>query len=69
MEKNKSLIVELDEAKRTFIEFIQTLQSRGIPCYLIDMALSDVFAQVKNVARAELDAAKKSQDGDNKDEQ
>jgi hypothetical protein len=69
MEKNRPLIVELDEAKTAFIEFIQTLQSRGIPCYLIDMALADVFAQVKNVARAELDAARKSQEEDNKDEQ
>lgn len=60
----KPLIVELDDAKNEFAQFVQTLQNRGLPCYLIEMALSPVMVQVHNIARAELEAAK--QTGENK---
>lgn len=60
----KPLIVELDDAKNEFMQFVQTLQNRGLPCYLIELALSPIMAQVHNVAKAELEAAKQ-QTGNN----
>jgi hypothetical protein len=56
--KTKPLILELEDAKKTFVQFINTLQQQGLPCYLIEMALSDVFAQLKNGANAELTMAR-----------
>lgn len=62
--QTKSLIVELENAKMNFTQFINSLQQKGIPCYLIDMTLSDVYAQLKNSAKAELAMARKqAEDG------
>ena len=58
-QKTKPLIVELEDAKAEFVQFINTLQHRGLPCYLIEMAISDVYAQLKKGASAELEAARK----------
>lgn len=58
-EKQKPLILELEDAKTEFIQFVQTLQDRGLPCYCIEMALSPVWTQIKTVAKQELDAARK----------
>lgn len=58
-QKTKPLIVELEDAKNEFVQFINALQHRGLPCYLIEMAISDVYAQLKKGASAELEAARK----------
>lgn len=58
-QKTKPLIVEIEDAKAEFIQFINTLQKRGLPCYLIEMALSDVYAQLKSGANTELAMARK----------
>lgn len=60
----KPLIVELEDAKNEFMQFVQDLQNRGLPCYLIELALSPIITQVHNIARAELEAAR--QTGENK---
>lgn len=56
--KTKPLIVELEDAKMAFVQFINNLQQQGLPCYLIEMTLSDVYAQLRNRADAELAAAR-----------
>ena len=58
-EKKKPFILELEDAKTEFIQLIQTLQGRGLSCYCIEMALSDVWSQVKSVAKQELEVARK----------
>jgi hypothetical protein len=56
--KNKPLIVELEDAKAAFIQLVNTLQQKGLPCYLIEMALSPAFAQLQSGAHAELKMAR-----------
>jgi hypothetical protein len=57
-QKTKPLIVELEDAKNEFVQFINTLQHRGLPCYLIEMVISDVYAQLKSGANTELAMAR-----------
>jgi hypothetical protein len=58
-ENKKPLILELDDAKKEFIQFINDLQGRGLPCYLIEMVMSDALVQIHNVAKNELEMARK----------
>lgn len=58
-ENKKPLILELDDAKKEFVKFINDLQGRGLPCYLIEMVMSDALMQIHNVAKTELDMARK----------
>lgn len=55
----RPLILELDDAKKEFATFVNGLQQRGLPCYLIEMILSDGLAQIRSIANLELEAAKK----------
>ena len=52
--EQKSIILELEEAKASFIQMINAFQQRGFPLYLIDMALSGIYAQLKEGAKAEI---------------
>lgn len=56
--KQKPLIIELEDAKTEFVQFIKSLQDRGLSCYLIEMALAGTWAQIGSVAKMELDMAK-----------
>lgn len=55
----KPLIIELEDAQTEFLQLIHKLQQNGVPCYLIDMALWNIYQQVKNVAKDELQSARK----------
>jgi hypothetical protein len=56
--KTKPLIVELEDARAAFVQFINTLQQSGMSCYLIEMALSDTLMQLHNRSSAELALAR-----------
>jgi hypothetical protein len=62
MEENriqKPLILEIDEAKSEIIQVINNaIQVRKLPCYIVDMILSEVVSQVKDVAKQEMAMAK-----------
>ena len=62
MEENKiqkPFILEMDEAKAEIIQVINNaIQVRGLPCYMLDMILSEVGAQVKEGAKQELAMAR-----------
>lgn len=57
--KTKPLILELEDVKTTFIQFVNDLRQKGLPCYLIEMALAEPLMQLQNVAKAELATARK----------
>ena len=52
--KQKPIILELEEAKISFVQLINTLHENGLPLYLIDMALSGVYTQLKEGAKSEI---------------
>lgn len=54
-EKQKPLILEMDEARAEIIQVInKAVQVHKLPCYLIDMILSEVSTQIKEGAKQEL---------------
>lgn len=62
MEENKiqkPFILEMDESKLEIIQVINNaIQVRKLPCYLLDMILSEVSAQIKEGAKQELAMAR-----------
>lgn len=59
-EKQKPFILEVEEAKLEIIQVINNaIQVHNLPCYLVDMILSDISAQIKEGAKNELAMAKK----------
>lgn len=62
MEENKiqkPLILEIEEAKADIIQVINNaIQVRKLPCYLIDMILTEVGAQIKEGTKQEVAMAK-----------
>jgi hypothetical protein len=63
MEENKEiqkpLILEIDEAKTEIIQAINgAMQVHKLPCYIVDMILSDIYAQIKEGVKNELAMAR-----------
>ena len=72
MEENKiqkPLILEMDEAKKEIIQVINNaIQVRKLPCYLLDMILSEIGAQIKEGAEQELAMARQQVEIENDEE-
>ena len=51
----RPLILEIEDAKTELVQCINDILNRGIPCYIVEMILSDLYAQIKSAATAELD--------------
>lgn len=68
-EKHKPFILELDEAKLEIIQVINNaIQVRKLPCYLIDMILSEISTQIKEGAKNELTMLKQQMATQNDEE-
>ena len=58
---NKPFVIEMDETKRDLVSVVDAaIQIRKIPCYVLEMLLSDVLSQVHDVAQREREFAKQS---------
>jgi hypothetical protein len=58
-EIKKPLILEIDEAKTEIIQCINNvMQVHKLPCYIVDMILSDVGTQIKDGVKSELAMAR-----------
>lgn len=62
MEENKiqkPFILEMEEVKLEMVQVInKAIQVHNLPCYMIDMILSEISAQIKEGAKNELEMAK-----------
>lgn len=57
--EQKSIILEMDEAKQELIQCVNDLLRRhGLSCYLIEPMFAELYAQIKATARNELARAK-----------
>ena len=57
--KRKSIILEIDEAKGELVYAINNIMEiHNLPCYVMDMLLSDIYVQIKEGAKNELAMAK-----------
>ena len=54
---SRPIILEIEEAKTRIIQEINAAIQKGIPCYLLKNALDSVFSQLRDGAKAELEAA------------
>lgn len=60
----KPLVIELNEAKIELTQSINNvLRQRKLPCYLVEPILAELYSQVKEGARNELEAAKTQMNG------
>lgn len=58
-EIQKPLILEIDEAKTEIIQAINgAMQVHKLPCYILDMVLSDIYTQIREGAKNELAMAR-----------
>ena len=66
---NRPFILEVDEAKKEFIQVINNaIQVRNLPCYIIEMILNDLHTQIKEVAKSEIEMAKAQVEQTSKEE-
>lgn len=50
----RPLILEIEDAKQEMINVVNKAIHRGLPCYIVNMILSDICIQVKEGAKSEL---------------
>lgn len=62
MENNNSsrpFVLRLDDAKQEIIQSVNNaINIHQIPCCIVDMILLDIYSQVKDGAKKEMEAAK-----------
>jgi hypothetical protein len=59
--QQKSIILEMDEAKRELIQCVNNiLQKHGLNCYLMEPAFAELYAEVKAEAQRELAQARQA---------
>lgn len=57
--KQKSIILEMDEAKQELIQCINDILSRHrLSCYLIEPMFAELYTQIKASAQKELEQAR-----------
>ena len=56
---NTPLIVKMERAKTSIVEFVNNImQQEQLPCYLLEPTISQIYTQIKEGARNELEMAK-----------
>ena len=55
---SRPVILEIEETKTRIIQEVNGAIRKGIPCYLLKDALEGVLSQIREGAKAELDAAR-----------
>lgn len=57
--EQKPLILGIEEAKTELVEAVnKAIQVHKLPCYMVDLILQGIVAQVKEGAKQELEMAK-----------
>lgn len=65
--EQKSIILEMDEAKQELIQCINDIMQRhGLSCYLLEPAFAELYAEVKATAQNELAQARAQEAAKNK---
>lgn len=64
-EIQKPLILEIEEAKTEIIQVINNaIHIHQLPCYIVDMILSDIYTQIKTGAKNELTMAREQMEAE-----
>lgn len=63
MNKQRSIILELDDAKQELIQCVNSIMSNhGLPCYLIEPVFTELYAEIKATAKRELAQAREQEE-------
>ena len=58
---NKPLCLEIDEASKELNSAVEQIsKAHGLPCYILELLVSDVLARLQNGKRVEIENAKRS---------
>lgn len=58
---NKPLCLEIDEASKELSAAVEHISNaHGLPCYILELLVSDVLARLQNGKRIEIENAKRS---------
>lgn len=58
MNNNKPLILEIEDFKQTLINNVnKAIREQGLPCYLVNMVIENVQAQLREGVRTEIEMA------------
>ena len=58
---NKPLCLEIDEAQKELnVAVEQISKAHGLPCYILELLVSDVLTRLQNGKRIEIENAKRS---------
>ena len=58
---NKPLCLEIDEATKELNSAVEQIsKAHGLPCYILELLVSDVLARLQNGKRIEIESAKRS---------
>ena len=59
MNKQRSIILELEDAKQELIQCVNSIMSNhGLPCYLIEPMFGEIYSKIKASAQHELELAR-----------
>jgi hypothetical protein len=65
--EQKSIILELDEAKRELIQSVNDIMNKhGLNCYLLEPTFANLYAEIKAAAQNELAQARAQEAAKNK---
>lgn len=60
----RPLCLEIEDARKELTDAVEQISAKhGLPCYLLELILSDVLTRVQNGKRVELAEAQKSWEG------
>ena len=54
----RPLILEIEDAKTSIVSSVNSALKRGLPCYIVADILDGVLSQMREGAKAELEAAR-----------
>ena len=64
---NRPFILNMEDAKKEIIQSVNNaVRVYGLPFYLVDLILADVYAQVREGVNREMEAAKAQEDNNDK---
>lgn len=62
MNKQRSIILELDDAKQELIQCVNSIMgNHGLPCYLIEPMFAELYAEIQATAKRELAQAREQE--------
>ena len=58
-QKQRSIILEMDDAKKELVQCVNNIMyTHGLPCYILEPMVAELYSQIKAAAQNELAQAR-----------